>query len=257
MDAGAVVFVGAEVEVDGVVVVVTTLVVVVASVVVGAEVVEEEDVLVDADVVVVASVVVVVAADVAVVGALVVRVVRLVGTSGALVVVVRSMVVVVRSMDVVVRMTLDPGPPAEDPDDPHAAMATAIRITTAASLTPAKPGAGEDRSVRWLPITEHPLAGDRPRGTGRERCDGTAPAFRVRWTAPARSGGHHPRYRGTAMWSGRGDSNSRPPAPKAGTLTKLRYSPWNVTLYKPSDLGNLESAHRRGEPWCVRSVRAK
>lgn len=26
-------------------------------------------------------------------------------------------------------------------------------------------------------------------------------------------------------WSGRGDSNSRPPAPKAGALTKLRYSP--------------------------------
>ena len=26
-------------------------------------------------------------------------------------------------------------------------------------------------------------------------------------------------------WSGWGDSNSRPPAPKAGALTKLRYTP--------------------------------
>ena len=28
------------------------------------------------------------------------------------------------------------------------------------------------------------------------------------------------------MWSGWGDSNSRPPAPKAGALTKLRYTPY-------------------------------
>ena len=164
--------VAAEVEVGGVVVVVTTVVVVVASVVVGADVVEEEDVLVDAEVVVVASVVVVGAADVAVVGALVVRVVRLVGTSGAL-------VVVVRSMDVVVRMTLEPGPPAEEPDDPHPAMARAIRITTAASRTRVKPGGREDRSVRWLPITEHPLAGDRPRGRV-----GTLRRYRTRVPCP-------------------------------------------------------------------------
>lgn len=26
-------------------------------------------------------------------------------------------------------------------------------------------------------------------------------------------------------WSGRGDLNARPPAPKAGTLTRLRYAP--------------------------------
>ncbi len=26
-------------------------------------------------------------------------------------------------------------------------------------------------------------------------------------------------------WSGRGDSNARPPAPKAGALTRLRYAP--------------------------------
>ena len=28
------------------------------------------------------------------------------------------------------------------------------------------------------------------------------------------------------LWSGWGDSNSRPPAPKAGALTKLRYTPY-------------------------------
>jgi hypothetical protein len=29
----------------------------------------------------------------------------------------------------------------------------------------------------------------------------------------------------SSTWSGWGDSNSRPPAPKAGALTKLRYTP--------------------------------
>lgn len=29
--------------------------------------------------------------------------------------------------------------------------------------------------------------------------------------------------------SGRRDSNSRPPAPKAGALARLRYAPWGVT----------------------------
>ncbi len=36
-------------------------------------------------------------------------------------------------------------------------------------------------------------------------------------------------------WSGRRDSNSRPPAPKAGALTGLRYAPCSVyyeNLYK-------------------------
>ena len=32
---------------------------------------------------------------------------------------------------------------------------------------------------------------------------------------------------GQAM-SGRGDSNSRPPAPKAGALTRLRYAPFDL-----------------------------
>ena len=29
-----------------------------------------------------------------------------------------------------------------------------------------------------------------------------------------------------AFWSGRQDSNLRPPAPKAGAITGLRYAPW-------------------------------
>ena len=32
-------------------------------------------------------------------------------------------------------------------------------------------------------------------------------------------------------WSGWRDSNSRPPAPKAGALTRLRYIPNNTFLY--------------------------
>ncbi len=37
------------------------------------------------------------------------------------------------------------------------------------------------------------------------------------------------------VWSGREDSNLRPPAPKAGALTRLRYAP---TQKKKVQLGN-------------------
>ena len=34
-------------------------------------------------------------------------------------------------------------------------------------------------------------------------------------------------------WSGRQDSNLRPPAPKAGALTRLRYAPNRCEMKKP------------------------
>gem|GEM_PF-2792761 len=37
---------------------------------------------------------------------------------------------------------------------------------------------------------------------------------------------HIARVRVNELQSGWGDSNSRPPAPKAGALTKLRYTPY-------------------------------
>ncbi len=40
-------------------------------------------------------------------------------------------------------------------------------------------------------------------------------------------------------WSGRKDSNLRPPAPKAGALTRLRYAPTSYTYYMV-DLGGFE-----------------
>ena len=43
-------------------------------------------------------------------------------------------------------------------------------------------------------------------------------------------------YRRKKKWSGRPDSNWRPPAPKAGALTKLRYAPTKTLyLYKKND----------------------
>ncbi len=40
-------------------------------------------------------------------------------------------------------------------------------------------------------------------------------------------------------WSGRKDSNLRPPAPKAGALTRLRYAPTSYTYYMV-ELGGFE-----------------
>jgi hypothetical protein len=38
-------------------------------------------------------------------------------------------------------------------------------------------------------------------------------------------------FLGLLMWSGRRDSNSRPPAPKAGALAKLRHAPSTPIKY--------------------------
>ena len=45
------------------------------------------------------------------------------------------------------------------------------------------------------------------------------------------------------MWSGRQDSNLRPPAPKAGALAKLSYAP----VLLPCQIGIAQSQLRQGE----------
>jgi hypothetical protein len=48
-------------------------------------------------------------------------------------------------------------------------------------------------------------------------------------------GGINSRSTYALTWSGWPDSNRRPPAPKAGALTKLRHIPWNRTVaYRPA-----------------------
>ena len=54
--------------------------------------------------------------------------------------------------------------------------------------------------------------------------------------APARS-----------TWSGRADLNCRPPAPKAGALTRLRYAPRKPTIIEPIPAIG-QGTHKR-EPW--------
>ena len=46
-----------------------------------------------------------------------------------------------------------------------------------------------------------------------------------------------------AVQSGRADSNGRPPAPKAGALTRLRYAPSLVTANKPQRGGGQYLIH--------------
>ena len=52
---------------------------------------------------------------------------------------------------------------------------------------------------------------------------------------------------GRSTWSGRADLNCRPPAPKAGALTRLRYAPRKPTIIGPiRAIG--QGTHKR-EPW--------
>ena len=50
----------------------------------------------------------------------------------------------------------------------------------------------------------------------------------------------------SSAWSGWGDSNSRPPAPKAGALTKLRYTPsvGQQPIAAPSAVSSTTTSYR-------------
>ena len=49
-------------------------------------------------------------------------------------------------------------------------------------------------------------------------------------------------------WSGRGDSNARPPAPKAGALTRLRYAPTFVLVLQRATFYPIQHALARNFP---------
>src|SRR5947209_8302224 len=50
---------------------------------------------------------------------------------------------------------------------------------------------------------------------------------------------------GEVAWSGREDSNLRPPAPKAGALTRLRYTPTIATVASPAQQAFRARAFRQ------------
>jgi hypothetical protein len=56
------------------------------------------------------------------------------------------------------------------------------------------------------------------------------------------------------VWSGWPDSNRRPPAPKAGALTKLRHIPLRPNVaYRPAGPGSAAATMRRGMAWMLPS----
>src|SRR5215472_12970817 len=74
-------------------------------------------------------------------------------------------------------------------------------------------------------------------------CPGSVLSWLPQWLPGLR----HSRSTCALTWSGWPDSNRRPPAPKAGALTKLRHIPWNRTVaYPPTGQAPRRRASPRG-----------
>ena len=118
------------------------------------------------------------------------------------------------------------------------------RSTSSSTRTTKRACAGRRSTSPTIRSTERTWSCDAGSGAGEE--NRTRIASLEGWSSAIEL---HPRAGGPA--SGRGDLNPRPPAPKAGALTKLRYSPFILALTCGSSVpGRFGSQAQRSKTSC-------